>query len=63
MRGTPPTPVAIRGERYPSIAAAARALRVTPKTIRNALERGTQDRIGIAKHCPHCGRHTQENRA
>lgn len=44
---TPPTPILIRGIRYPSMAAAARKLGVSSTTVFNALERGTLDRVGL----------------
>lgn len=42
-------PCRIRGTVYPSQAAAARALGVHPQTICQALQRGTEDRIGLCK--------------
>lgn len=43
------TPIEIRGVTYPSQRAAAAALRVCPQTIWRALERGTEQRIGMGK--------------
>lgn len=44
-----PCPVRIRGITYTSIRAAARALGVTEKTIRNALDAGRIDDTGLGK--------------
>lgn len=41
-----PQPTLIRGQLYPSQAAAARALKLHPATIQNALERGAIDQVG-----------------
>jgi len=40
-------PTTIRGVTYPSMAAAARALRLHPQTIFQAAERGTLDNVGL----------------
>lgn len=40
-------PVIIRGELFPSIAAAARAHNVSVPTVQGALNRGTLDNVGI----------------
>jgi hypothetical protein len=42
-------PVCIRGVFYPSQSAAARALGVSEKTIRNALDAGREDDTGLSK--------------
>ena len=44
-----PVPITIRGTDYPSINAAARALKVTPRCVHKALEAGTLDRVGMTK--------------
>jgi len=44
-----PVPITIRGTAYPSINAAARALRVTPRCVHKALEAGTLDNVGLTK--------------
>ncbi len=53
-----PVPITIRGTAYPSINAAARALKVTPRCVHKALEAGTLDKVGLTKwgvtgHTPH----------
>jgi hypothetical protein len=47
-----PEPVLIRGVRYPSMGAAARALGVTRRAIVHALDEGTPDRVGTGKSQP-----------
>ena len=42
-------PVVIRGTRYESLAAAARALGVSEQTVRRAAKRGTENNIGMRK--------------
>lgn len=42
-------PVTIRGVRYESHAAAAKALGVTDRTVSRAVQRGTQDRVALSK--------------
>jgi LmbE family N-acetylglucosaminyl deacetylase len=54
-------PVSIRGTRYPSATAAARALGVTPQTVCNARKIGTLDNVGqgreaLAAHTRGTGR-------
>jgi len=44
-----PVPITIRGTAYPSINAAARALKVTPRCVHKAIEAGTLDRVGVRK--------------
>jgi len=44
-----PAPIAIRGTAYPSINAAARALKVTPRCVHKALDAGTLDKVGLTK--------------
>ncbi len=48
MSARPPVPIRIRGAIYPSIAAAARAHRVTRDVVVTALDRGTLDDVGLA---------------
>lgn len=42
-------PVTIRGVRYESHVAAAKALGVTDRAISMAVKRGTQDRVAMSK--------------
>ena len=42
-------PVTIRGVRYESHVAAAKALSVSYRTVSMAVQRGTQDRIALSK--------------
>ena len=42
-------PVKIRGVVYPTQRAAAKALGVSPQTVHHALERGTEDNIGLGR--------------
>ena len=42
-------PVTIRGVRYESHVAAAKALGVTDRAISMAVQRGTQDRVALSK--------------
>ena len=42
-------PVTIRGVRYESHVAAAKALGVSYRTVSMAVQRGTQDRIALSK--------------
>ena len=51
-----PQPTFIRGTHYPSQRAAARAIGVSPKTVFQSLERGTQERVGLAKPTGQLGR-------
>ena len=46
-----PVPITIRGTAYPSINAAARGERVTPRCVNKALDKGTLDRVGLTKWC------------
>ena len=48
----PCVPTMIRGQLYPSLTAAARALGVHLSTVHQALERGTQDQIGQCRGRP-----------
>jgi transposase len=41
--------VEIRGTRYESLAAAAKALGVSEQTVRRAAKRGTENRVGLRK--------------
>ena len=64
-------PVRIRGVVYPSIAAAARALRASRMTIDRALDEGWIDEVGLphrrggrpCKPCVYRGRHYPSQRA
>ena len=62
MRTGEPVPIRIRGEEYPSESAAARALGVSQSAVHRALERGTLDRVGVCKACPHSP-HNQPERS
>ena len=42
-------PLTIRGVRYESHAAAAKALGVSDRTVSRAVKRGTQDRVALSK--------------
>ena len=42
-------PLTIRGVRYDSHAAAAKALGVSDRTVSRAVQRGTQDRVALKK--------------
>lgn len=44
-----PVPIRIRGIDYPSINAAAKAVGVSPAALRNALDRGTLEQVGLRK--------------
>lgn len=44
-----PVPVVIRGQNFPSICAAARALGLAPQTISEALDNGRLDFVGLGK--------------
>jgi hypothetical protein len=54
VRGKPPhsLPVTIRGVEYPSMAAAARAFRLSVDTVDRARKRGTLDRVGLGPGRP-----------
>lgn len=45
-------PVRIRGVNYPSQTTAAKALKVSPKTILRSLNNGTIDHVGLRKKNP-----------
>ena len=46
---TRPIPITIRGVKYKSIAAAARAIGVSPGTIHEARAAGRLERVGLGK--------------
>ena len=47
-----PKPVTIRGARYPSVAAAVRALKVSATTIRAAMRDGALDEVARKNNVP-----------
>lgn len=48
-----PVPCKIRGIEYPSISAAARALKLSRQAVQDGLNRGTPDTIGLGRNWWH----------